>query len=61
MKISTAEYFITESLHSIKRNGLMSVASLMTVALSLLILGIFTVMVIIILKVKTNLLIVGKM
>ena len=45
MKISTAEYFITESLHSIKRNGLMSVASLMTVALSLLILGIFTVMV----------------
>ena len=45
MKISTAEYFITESLHSIRRNGLMSVASLMTVALSLLILGIFTIMV----------------
>ena len=45
MKISTAEYFITESLHSIRRNGLMSMASLMTVALSLLILGIFTIMV----------------
>ena len=45
MKISTAEYFITESFHSIRRNGLMSMASLMTVALSLLILGIFTIMV----------------
>ena len=32
MKISTAEYFITESLNSIRRNGLMSLASLMTVA-----------------------------
>lgn len=42
MKISTVEYFISESLNSIRRNGLMSVASLMTVALSLLILGIFT-------------------
>jgi cell division transport system permease protein len=45
MKISTVEYFITESLHSIRRNGLMSVAALMTVALSLLILGMFTIMV----------------
>lgn len=45
MKIRTAEYFITESIHSIRRNGLMSVAALMTVALSLLILGIFTVVV----------------
>jgi cell division transport system permease protein len=45
MKIRTAEYFITESVHSIRRNGLMSVAALMTVALSLLILGIFTVVV----------------
>lgn len=43
MKISTMEYFVTESLHSIRRNGLMSVASLMTVSLSLLILGIFTI------------------
>lgn len=42
MKISTVEYFISESLNSIRRNGLMSVASLMTVALSLLILGVFT-------------------
>lgn len=45
MKISTAEYFITESINSIRRNGLMSLASLMTVALSLLILGVFTVLV----------------
>lgn len=45
MKISTAEYFITESVNSVRRNGLMSIASLMTVALSLLILGIFIVMV----------------
>ena len=45
MKISTAEYFITESLNSIRRNGLMSLASLMTVALSLLILGVFIILV----------------
>ena len=45
MKISTAEYFITESLNSIRRNGLMSLASLMTVALSLLILGVFIIFV----------------
>ena len=45
MKISTAEYFVTESLNSIRRNGLMSLASLMTVALSLLILGVFIILV----------------
>lgn len=45
MKISTAEYFITESVNSVRRNGLMSLASLMTVALSLLILGVFIVVV----------------
>ena len=45
MKISTAEYFITESLNSIRRNGLMSLASLMTVALSLLMLGVFIILV----------------
>jgi len=45
MKISTAEYFVTESLNSIRRNGLMSMASLMTVALSLLILGVFMILV----------------
>ena len=45
MKISTAEYFITEAVTSVRRNGLMSLASLMTVALSLLILGIFTALV----------------
>ena len=43
MKISTVEYFVAESLNSIRHNGLMSVASLMTVALSLLILGVFTI------------------
>ena len=45
MKISTAEYFVAESINSVRRNGLMSLASLMTVALSLLILGVFLVIV----------------
>jgi cell division transport system permease protein len=39
------EYFIKEALSSLKRNGLMSFASVTTVALSLLILGMFLVMV----------------
>ncbi len=45
MKIRTMEYFIKEALNSLKRNGLMSFASVTTVALSLLILGLFLVMV----------------
>lgn len=45
MKIRTVEYFIKEALYSLKRNGLMSFASVTTVALSLLILGMFLVMV----------------
>lgn len=45
MKIRTMEYFIKEALYSLKRNGLMSFASVTTVALSLLILGLFLVMV----------------
>ncbi len=45
MKIRTMEYFIKEALTSLKRNGLMSFASVTTVALSLLILGMFLVMV----------------
>ncbi|MGL5514561.1 MAG: permease-like cell division protein FtsX [Sporomusa sp.] len=45
MKIRTFEYFISESLSSLRHNGLMSIASVSTVALSLLILGIFLVMV----------------
>jgi cell division transport system permease protein len=45
MKISTFEYFITESVMSLRRNGWMSLASLMTVALSLLILGLFSILV----------------
>ncbi|MDF2636639.1 MAG: hypothetical protein K0R78_3513 [Pelosinus sp.] len=39
------EYFVKEALSSLKRNGLMSFASVTTVALSLLILGMFLVMV----------------
>lgn len=45
MKIRTWEYFIREAIISLKRNSLMSFASVSTVALSLLILGIFLVMV----------------
>ena len=45
MKIRIMEYFIKEALSSLKRNGLMSFASVTTVALSLLILGMFLVMV----------------
>lgn len=45
MKIRTLEYFIREAVISLKRNSLMSFASVSTVALSLLILGIFLVMV----------------
>lgn len=39
------EYFIREAVSSLRRNGLMSFASISTVALSLLILGMFLVMV----------------
>lgn len=45
MKIRTLEYFVREAVVSLKRNSLMSFASISTVALSLLILGIFLVMV----------------
>lgn len=45
MKIRTAEYFVREAVVSLKMNRLMSFASVSTVALSLLILGIFLVMV----------------
>lgn len=45
MKIRTLEYFVREATSSIRRNGLMSIASVSTVALSLLILGLFLVMV----------------
>ncbi len=45
MKIRTIEYFIKEAVSSIRRNGLMSFASISTVALSLLILGMFLIMV----------------
>ncbi len=45
MKIRTMEYFIKEAVISLKRNGLMSIASITTVALSLLILGMFLIMV----------------
>src|SRR4051794_18641791 len=45
MKIRTFEYFIKEAINSLRRNGLMSLASISTVALSLLILGMFLIMV----------------
>jgi len=45
MKIRTMEYFVREAVSSLRRNGLMSFASVSTVALSLLILGMFLVMV----------------
>lgn len=45
MKIRTIEYFVKETAISLKRNALMSFASVTTVALSLLILGMFLVMV----------------
>lgn len=45
MKIRTAEYFLKEALSSLRHNGLMSVASISTVALSLLILGMFLILV----------------
>ncbi len=45
MKVRTFEYFIREAISSLRRNGLMSIASVSTVALSLLILGIFLIMV----------------
>ena len=45
MKIRTFEYFIKEAVDSLRRNRLMSFASICTVALSLLILGMFLIMV----------------
>ncbi|MDF2501806.1 MAG: ftsX [Anaerosporomusa subterranea] len=45
MKIRTVEYFVRAAFSSLRRNGLMSVASITTVALSLLILGMFLIMV----------------
>ena len=45
MKIRTTEYFIREAAGSLYHNGLMSIASVTTVALSLLILGIFLILV----------------
>ena len=45
MKIRTTEYFIREAASSLYHNGLMSIASVTTVALSLLILGIFLILV----------------
>jgi cell division transport system permease protein len=45
MRVRTVEYFIREALSSLRHNGLMSIASVSTVALSLLILGMFLIMV----------------
>ncbi|MDR2006370.1 MAG: permease-like cell division protein FtsX [Acidaminococcales bacterium] len=46
MSLRTKEYFVREAILSIKRNRLMSVASVSTVTISLLILGIFALMII---------------
>jgi cell division transport system permease protein len=45
MKVRTFEYFVREACASLRRNSLMSIASVSTVALSLLILGMFLIMV----------------
>lgn len=45
MKFSTKWYYIKETLTSLKRNSLMSIASISTVALSILVLGMFLTMV----------------
>ena len=45
MKISTFEYFVREAFISMRLNGLMSVASVSTMALSLFILGMFLILV----------------
>jgi cell division transport system permease protein len=45
MTLRSKNYFIKETFHSIKRNQLMSFASVSTVALSLLVLGLFLLMV----------------
>ena len=41
MRVSTKQYFIKETYKSIRRNGFMSFASISTVAVSLLVLGMF--------------------
>ncbi len=45
MSLNTKKYFVKETFNSIKRNQLMSFASVSTVALSLLVLGLFLIMV----------------
>ena len=45
MTIKSMEYFIREAFSSLRHNGLMSIASVSTVALSLLILGLFLIQV----------------
>lgn len=55
MKLRTIEYFIKEACVSLKRNGFMSIASVTTVALSLLILGLFLVLVLNLSHMATNL------
>lgn len=45
MSLSSKEYFLKETYRSVKHNGLMSFASVSTVALSLLVLGIFLILV----------------
>ena len=44
MNFSTKEYFLRETYKSIRRNGFMSIASIATVAVSLMVFGIFLLM-----------------
>ena len=44
MNFSTKEYFVRETYKSIRRNGFMSIASIATVAVSLMVFGIFLLM-----------------
>lgn len=46
MSLRTKEYFVKEAFVSIRRNSLMSIASISTVALSLLVLGLFMLLVV---------------
>lgn len=45
MKLKTGEYFIQEVFHSLRRNNWMTFASIGTVAVSLLVLGVFLILV----------------
>lgn len=55
MNFNTLEYYIKETFTSLKRNSLMTIASISTVALSILVLGMFLVMVLNVNNIATHL------